>query len=227
MKRSNLSMITLVGILFLFFTSNLFSQDTTQVRVQTEEKSRQGQIKGEAKQNEVQARNQAGEKDGTALMEQVRQEEQEQSQQGLLKGETNQNQLQHQKQFEDKNGDGVNDNAPDVDGDGVPNGQDPDYTGAKNRAGNGKGGFIDENGDGINDNAEDRDGDGIPNGQDTDFIQPKDGTGEKHQFGDGTQKQTNAGKKSIGPKQGSGSSTTQTNCDGTGPKGTTKRSGKK
>ena len=35
--------------------------------------------------------------------------------------------------FVDENGDGYNDNAPDVDGDGIPNGMDPDYTGAKAR----------------------------------------------------------------------------------------------
>lgn len=29
--------------------------------------------------------------------------------------------------FVDLNGDGINDNAPDADGDGIPNGQDPDY----------------------------------------------------------------------------------------------------
>lgn len=95
----------------------------------------------------------------------------------------------------------------DVDGDGIPNGQDPDWTGpvgqgsgsayqhrnswqhrnvVENRyAGNGEGagsgqgrGFVDENGDGINDLARDHDGDGIPNGQDEDWVRNKrDGTG--------------------------------------------------
>ncbi len=37
--------------------------------------------------------------------------------------------------FIDLNNDGYNDNAPDADGDGIPNGQDPDYT----RQSNGKG----------------------------------------------------------------------------------------
>lgn len=55
----------------------------------------------------------------------------------------------HGKNFVDKNGDGYNDNAPDHDGDGIPNGVDPDYTGAKVQ----KNKFVDLNGDGINDNA--------------------------------------------------------------------------
>lgn len=95
----------------------------------------------------------------------------------------------------DLDGDGYNDNAPDHDGDGIPNGQDPDWVqGAGNRRGalnhngwgrgygkgagrgmtgqgNGVRGFVDENGDGFNDLAPDHDGDGIPNGQDPDFVE--------------------------------------------------------
>ena len=55
----------------------------------------------------------------------------------------------HGKGFVDKNGDGYNDNAPDDDGDGIPNGLDPDYTGPKFQ----KNKFVDLDGDGINDNA--------------------------------------------------------------------------
>lgn len=57
----------------------------------------------------------------------------------------------HGNRFVDNNGDGYNDNAPDHDGDGIPNGVDPDYTGPKNRKGSK--GFVDADGDGINDNA--------------------------------------------------------------------------
>ena len=71
-------------------------------------------------------------------------------------------QFRHGNKFVDVNGDGINDNAPDADGDGIPNGMDPDYTGAKMRSGNGAKGFIDLNGDGINDNALDADGDNSP-----------------------------------------------------------------
>jgi len=83
----------------------------------------------------------------------------------------------HKVGFVDANGDGYNDNAADHDGDGVPNGMDDDYTGAKNRKGGRTMGFVDANGDGINDNAMDHDGDGIPNGQDEDFVRPQDGSG--------------------------------------------------
>ncbi len=115
--------------------------------------------------------------------------------------------VQHGVNFVDENGDGYNDNAPDADGDGIPNGQDPDYvkpadgSGAKQGKGQAQGkvqaqnkgqgartgakGFIDENGDGINDNAPDADGDGIPNGQDPDFVKPADGSGAKAGKGQG------------------------------------------
>ena len=83
---------------------------------------------------------------------------------------------QHGRAFVDENGDGFNDNAPDHDGDGIPNGQDPDYS----RSGLGRGrGFIDADGDGINDYAQDADGDGIPNGRDDDYVRPMDGSGRK------------------------------------------------
>ncbi len=93
---------------------------------------------------------------------------------------------QHGNQFVDENGDGYNDNAPDADGDGIPNGQDPDYV--KIGVGKGKGaakdsGFKDENGDGINDNAADADGDGVPNGQDPDYVRPGIGPGQKDKTG--------------------------------------------
>jgi hypothetical protein len=84
---------------------------------------------------------------------------------------------EHGPNFVDENGDGYNDNAPDEDGDGIPNGQDPDYEKAGTGKGNTGTGFVDENGDGINDNAPDDDGDGIPNGQDEDYVKPADGTG--------------------------------------------------
>lgn len=80
--------------------------------------------------------------------------------------------------FVDEDGDGYNDNAPDADGDGIPNGQDPDYErpGVGSRQG-GRGmkadlvrGFVDEDGDGINDRAPDSDGDGIRNCEDPDYT---------------------------------------------------------
>jgi hypothetical protein len=126
----------------------------------------------------------------------------------------NQPKNQNKTGFVDENGDGYNDNAPDHDGDGIPNGRDEDYTGSKNRKGNSSKGFVDADGDGVNDNALDADGDGIPNGQDSDFIRPQDGTGRKNQSSYGKKKGT----------KGTGIGTGE--CDGTGPKGNQKRGGK-
>ncbi|MDZ7374353.1 MAG: hypothetical protein ONB23_10335 [candidate division KSB1 bacterium] len=61
---------------------------------------------------------------------------------------------------------------PDHDGDGVPNGLDPDFVGPKLRGGRTTGGFVDLNGDGISDRAQDWDGDGIVNCQDPDWKGP-------------------------------------------------------
>ncbi len=82
-------------------------------------------------------------------------------------------------EFIDEDGDGYNDNAPDADGDGIPNYADEDYVRPADGQGNGNGpgSFIDEDGDGYNDNAPDDDGDGIPNYADEDFVRPQDGAG--------------------------------------------------
>ena len=85
----------------------------------------------------------------------------------------------HGRTFIDKNGDGYNDLAADFDGDGIPNGQDPDFVRQGNGRGNGLRGYVDQDGDGINDWAQDHDGDGIMNGQDPDYVKPKDGSGRK------------------------------------------------
>lgn len=60
--------------------------------------------------------------------------------------------IQHGKNFVDEDGDGYNDNAPDHDGDGIPNGIDPDFIkpGLKNEQKELP--YVDLNGDGINDN---------------------------------------------------------------------------
>lgn len=62
------------------------------------------------------------------------------------------NQIKHGRQFVDKNGDGYNDNAPDHDGDGIPNGLDPDYLKLKQRKKGSDLPYVDLDGDGINDN---------------------------------------------------------------------------
>ena len=60
---------------------------------------------------------------------------------------------QHGQHFIDEDGDGYNDNAPDHDNDGIPNGLDPDWQKEKGQEGNKKRWrYIDLDGDGINDN---------------------------------------------------------------------------
>lgn len=56
---------------------------------------------------------------------------------------------EHSKTFVDSDGDGYNDNAPDHDGDGIPNGLDSDYIKMKKNHSNE---YVDMDGDGINDN---------------------------------------------------------------------------
>lgn len=83
--------------------------------------------------------------------------------------------------FVDADGDGINDNAPDHDGDGIVNHLDPDYKPLGLGYGRGPSGqFVDENGDGINDLAPDDDGDGVPNGQDPDYVR---GSGRGNGYG--------------------------------------------
>ncbi len=103
-------------------------------------------------------------------------------------------------------------------------------------------GFIDENGDGLNDLSRDADGDGVPNGQDPDWVRPQDGTGNqaRHKIGQpdgsGTANGRKAGKitkSGIGKAsfrtglRGAGRTTGAGVCDGTGPKGTAQRKGRR
>ena len=111
----------------------------------------------------------------------------------------------HGVNFVDADGDGYNDNAPDHDGDGIPNGADPDYTPLNGQGGGSR--FVDLNGDGINDNA------GKGNRSD---AKGKGGYGPK----DG------AGNQGVGPKDGSGNGAGDGTNAGTGSQ-TQKRRGKK
>jgi len=115
----------------------------------------------------------------------------------------------------------------DANGDGIPNGQNTDYSGMKSRSGHGTRGFVDSDGDGINDNSMDADGDGIPNGQDSDFTRPQDGTGRQMKYGSGSGNRGNGtGNQGIGPRNGNGMGQGTGTCDGTGPKGS-RKGGKK
>lgn len=97
--------------------------------------------------------------------------------------------------FVDADGDGYNDNAPDHDGDGIPNGLDQDYKNSKKRRG-----FVDLDGDGINDNL----GLGIGNGR-----------------GSRMKGNNTFGSKGVGPMHGdvSGIGNDDTNTGGSGNKG--------
>jgi hypothetical protein len=63
-----------------------------------------------------------------------------------------QTKIENDQHFIDEDGDGYNDNAPDHDGDGIPNGLDPDYQKLKQQRKGMKYKFVDLDGDGINDN---------------------------------------------------------------------------
>jgi len=66
---------------------------------------------------------------------------------------------QQKQQFVDADGDGYNDNAPDHDGDGIPNRLDSDWKKLQKRMRNGNTEFVDADGDGINDNLQRESGD--------------------------------------------------------------------
>ncbi|MCU7496242.1 MAG: hypothetical protein HF314_16165 [Ignavibacteria bacterium] len=119
--------------------------------------------------------------------------------------------LQHGAGFVDKNGDGYNDNAPDQDGDGIPNGLDPDYKapGKMHQGHGGMRGFIDANGDGINDRTVDANG--VPYCKNSNFVPPQNGTGRKTGLGRGMGYGLRTSGQGSGPQSGV--------CDGTGPKG--------
>jgi len=136
-------------------------------------------------------------------------QEKAQIQTGLkAKGETQQNKVQAKPEFRhrnriafvDENGDGINDLARDHDGDGVPNGQDPDWvkpedgTGLKAQHKNGQ-----------------PDAAGMTNGR-------KAGKVTKSSFGKGSFR---TGMQGAGRAAGAGV------CDGTGPNGTAQRKGRR
>jgi hypothetical protein len=71
--------------------------------------------------------------------------------QDSTKKDTEKETIQHNQIFIDEDGDGYNDNAPDHDGDGIPNGLDPDWQ-KLNEEKRSRQRFVDLDGDGINDN---------------------------------------------------------------------------
>jgi hypothetical protein len=107
-------------------------------------------------------------------------------------------QYRHRTQnFVDKNGDGYNDNAPDDDGDGIPNGLDPDYVKKSELKNNKDLPYIDLNGDGINDNLQKKGKNKNKGRNSQKNIKPQDGTNS----GNNTQ---GKGQNDAGKKRGKG-----------------------
>ena len=127
----------------IFVSFSLFAQE----KPNDQEKNKvQDKTKIEEK-NKVQEQNKL--KEAIKLKEKKQVKQLEQNQEGEKPiNKTGDEPKKHGLGFVDEDGDGFNDNAPDDDGDGIPNGLDPDYMGGQNRKG-----FIDLDGDGINDNA--------------------------------------------------------------------------
>jgi hypothetical protein len=126
------------------------------------------------------------------------------------------------KGFVDLNGDGINDNAIDSDGDGIPNGQDPDYVRPQNGTGQKianqfKCKFAYQNQGMISNLFNYKFHHGYMNGngqltnKQTDIIKNK--SGNAWGPGDGT------GNNHIGPYDGTGYGSGSGDCDGTGPHG--------
>ena len=152
--------------------------------------------------------------------------------------------------FIDENGDGINDAARDADGDGIPNGQDADWTRPLDGSGYKDSNRVGRPGTTVAELeaeqkamlARDDDGDGIPNGQDADWTRPLDGSGYKDSNRVGRPDDTemtqgqkagqltkaNFGKGSF--RQGTmaaGRTAGIGVCDGTGPKGAVQRKGRR
>mgnify|MGYP003564796388 CR=1 FL=1 len=101
----------------------------------------------------------------------------------------------HAEDFVDEHdfGDRYNDNAPDHDNDGIPNGRDPDFTRGKAKGRRWRNNFADKNGDGYNDNAPDHDNDGIPDNIDKDYRRMWCGSGCRHRAKEVTEEHESEG----------------------------------
>lgn len=118
----------------------------------------------------------------------------------------NKSQFQYRMMFVDENGDGICDGLHDHDNDGIPNGQDPDWTKPKDGTGNQ---FKKGNGN--------QNGNGNGNGNQNQNSNNQFGNKSEFRGGNGLSKQSFRQNKS-----GLGSGL----CDSTGPRGNAQRGGK-
>ena len=199
-------LISILGIAAMFFSTQLMAQEGSETKSKEQNKDGytvQNQHRVQTQQSQQNANFVDEDGDGfNDLAQEAAQNQKRNGKRNAFKKMEKSQKKQANTGFIDENGDGFNDNAQDSDGDGIPNGQDPDYEGVKARKGLNAKGFIDEDGDGINDNAMDADGDGIPNGQDEDFVRPANGSGAQQ------------GQRLGGGEQGSAGA----DCDGTATK---------
>ena len=121
------------------------------------------------------------------------------------------------KNFVDLDGDGFNDNAPDHDADGIPNGLDPDYIkGAQDGTGYQNGSLGENKGEGMAQNKT------MTKSQKFNRIQTQSGSMFQKRLG--AQGGMNGSGTGICDGTGDGGSGTGI-CDGTGPKGNQNRGG--
>jgi hypothetical protein len=114
----------------------------------------------------------------------------------------------------DEDGDGFNDNAPDADGDGIPNGQDPDFVRPEDGSGNmykNQGGLGEGNEDGFWKRWQKKLG--LGDGDEGRGDMGLRGGSGGHGPGNGS------GNGGSGPQDGSGNGPGSGDCDGSGPSG--------
>lgn len=176
-------------ILFLFLTLVFVAGITLAQNdpVKNKEENKLQYQQEEQKKNEIKNQVQTKSEGENQIRNQIQTQNQEQSKNQNQNQERNQNQV-HGPGFVDLDGDGINDYAVDSDGDGIPNGQDPDYVRPKDGTGqqyrNGKG--------------ENKKGKmwGPNDGTGNDGIGPKDGTGYGSSSGKGNSSGTGTGSGS-------------------------------
>jgi hypothetical protein len=201
-----LTAFTILGLVLLTMPA---TQAQTQAKAQNQDQD-QAQIKAQVKaqthtEAQVKAETKAQNQDQAQIKAQVKAQVQ------VCDGSG--------KNFVDLDGDGFNDNAPDHDADGIPNGLDPEYIkGAQDGTGYQNGSLGENKGEGMAQNKT------MTKSQKFSRIQTQSGSMFQKRLG--AQGGMNGSGTGICDGTGDGGSGTGI-CDGTGPKGTQNRGGKK